>query len=145
MSDFVYFDQLLGDDEVHDGVAFAVLFFAIVGLVSMLTGPSTACGLATSIFAEDFPQIIITTSVQAYLVGADIGEWGSVAVSSYIFSLVAMGLKVMKLGASDDERVERYRGQEEKGCCRVTGAAVAILCVTLGVSWTVAMFIILFA
>ena len=143
VSDFIYFEQLLSDDEIHDGVAFAVLFFAIVGLVSMLTGPSAACGLATSISLEDFPQIIITTAVQAYLVGADLGEWGSVAVSSYIFSLVAMGLKVMKLGASEDERVERYLGPE-KACCQVFCAATAIISITLGVSWTAALFIIVF-
>lgn len=143
VSDFIYFEQLLSEDEVHDGVAFAVLFFAIVGLVSMLTGPSTACGLATSILFEDFPQIIITTSVQAYLIGAEFGDWGSVAVSSYVFSLLAMGLKVMKLGASDDEWVQRHLGPE-KACCQVFCAAIATIAITLGVSWTAAMFIITF-
>lgn len=143
VSDFIYFEQLLSEDEVHDGVAFAVLFFAIVGLVSMLTGPSTDCGLATSIFFEDFPQIIITTSVQAYLIGPEFSDWGSVAVSSYVFSLLAMGLKVMKLGASDDERVQRHLGPE-KACCQVFCAAIAIIAITLGVSWTAAMFIIMF-
>lgn len=143
VSDFIYFEQLLSGDEVPDGVAFAVLFFAIVGLVSMLTGPSQACGLATSIFVEDCPQIIITTSVQAYLVGAELGEWGSVAVVSYVFSLVAMGLKVMKLGASEDERVQRHLASE-KACCQVFCAAIAVISITLGVSWTAALFIIVF-
>ena len=36
------------------------------------------------------------------------------------------------------------RGLAEKGCCQVSGAAVTILGVALGVSWAAALFVILF-
>eukprot|EP00752_Nemacystus_decipiens_P001883 g1814.t1 len=119
VSDFLYFEELYNENQVPDGVAFAVLGFGLVGLVSFLIGlqtPFSSCGIAASILFEDVPIIITTTAIQAYLVGYDVREWHAVAIVSYIFSLFAMQQKAMKLGlAKDVDDVLNNRVAERHG------------------------------
>ncbi|CBJ29053.1 expressed unknown protein [Ectocarpus siliculosus] len=153
LSDFLYFEELYTENNVPDGVAFAVLGFAIVGLMSFLSGPFSDIGTAVSISFEDFPIIIITTAIQAYLAGADVREWHAVAIVSYVFSMFAMQQKVMKLGLVKSIRdILNPRAEEERqaeiGPCYwwvVFVRSLAAVAFTVLLAWALSAFIIFFA
>eukprot|EP00903_Cladosiphon_okamuranus_P008096 g7805.t1 len=155
VSDFLYFEELYVENKVPAGVAFAVLGFGLVGLVSFLIGlqtPYSSCGIAASILFEDVPIIVVTTAIQAYLVGYDVREWHPIAIVSYVFSLFAMQQKAMKLGLAKDvtdvinNRVAERQG--EIGPCFwwvVLLRSIGAVILALLLSWAISLFIIFFA
>ncbi|CAN0043976.1 unnamed protein product [Ectocarpus sp. 4 AP-2014] len=153
LSDFLYFEELYTENNVPDGVAFTVLGFAIVGLMSFLSGPFSSVGTAVSISFEDFPIIIITTAIQAYVAGADVREWHAVAIVSYVFSMFAMQQKIMKLGLVKSIRdILNPRAEEERqaeiGPCYwwvVFVRSLAAVAFTVLLAWALSAFIIFFA
>lgn len=101
---------------------------------------------------QDFPIIVETTAIQAYLVGYDVREWHPIAVVSYVFSLFAMQQKAMKLGLAkgvDDvlnNRVAERHG--EIGPCFwwvVLLRSIGAIMLALLLAWAMSLFIILFA
>lgn len=75
ISDFIYFGEVLADDRISDAAAYAVLACAMVGLVTLMAaGPAADCALTTSLLLEDFPQVVVTTCIESYRVGADISQ-----------------------------------------------------------------------
>ncbi|CAM9978432.1 unnamed protein product [Scytosiphon promiscuus] len=153
ISDFLYFEELYSENKVPDGVAFAVLAFAIVGLVCFMTGPYATCGVAVAVLFEDIPVITTTILVQAYLAGADISQWHAVAIVSIVFSMFAMQQKLMELGLVRNvqdvlnPRPEADRIAEVGRCYWwvVFFRSLAMVAVTVMLAWLIAIFIIFFA
>ncbi|CAM9300504.1 unnamed protein product [Pylaiella littoralis] len=155
LSDFLYFEELYSENKVPDGVAFAVLAFALIGLVTFMVGLNSqfaTLGIAVSILFEDIPIIVATTAIQAYLVGVDVREWHPVAIVSYVFSLFAMQQKTVKLGLAGDMHDilnNRVADRElEVGPCFwwvVVLRSIAAVALAVAFSWAVSLFIILFA
>eukprot|EP00903_Cladosiphon_okamuranus_P008097 g7805.t2 len=101
---------------------------------------------------KDVPIIVVTTAIQAYLVGYDVREWHPIAIVSYVFSLFAMQQKAMKLGLAKDvtdvinNRVAERQG--EIGPCFwwvVLLRSIGAVILALLLSWAISLFIIFFA
>lgn len=143
VSDFTYFGEIYATDEVDDLVAYALLAFALCGLVVMLVGPPTRCGHASGVILEDIPMIIATTAIEAYIVGANVTEWSTEGVVSYIFSLFALQQKLMYLGYAPVRRGQVRNEGEKPGVFDVLLFSFFVAGAALAVAWIVAAFIIL--
>lgn len=103
--------------------------------------------------AQDVPIIITTILVQAYLAGADVGEWHAVAIVSIVFSMFAMQQKLMELGlvrCVQDVLNPRPEADlvAEIGPCYwwvVFFRSLAMVAITVMLAWLIATFIIFFA
>lgn len=142
LTDFLYFDKLYGGDEVSEGVAFIVLTFALFGLVGMLIGPTSQIGLTMAVLLEDVPQIIATTAIEAYVVGGDIKKWTSFAIASYVFSVIALQQKFVKIGYAPSLRRTQTSEDDKPDIFWVIFCSLLAVIATLSVAWIVAGIVI---
>ena len=142
VSDFTYFGELYESDDVIDVVAYVVLAFALFGLVSLLVSPPTMCGHAAGVILEDIPMTIVTTAIQARIVGAKVTEWSMEAQVSYIFSVFAIQQKLMYAGYAPYRRHQTRGGREKPRFCDVLLCSIFVTLIALALAWIAAAIII---